>query len=160
MTAEEQLAIIRSLRETIRRIEKKVLSAIKLKKEFDMLLTIPGVGVILAMTIMLEVGNIGRFEKVGNYTSHCRCVTSQRSSNNKSKGKGNSKNGNGYLSWAYVEAANFTKRYCPKAQRYYQQKAAKTKNVVAIKALSHKLARASYYMMRDQITYNTDLLFR
>jgi len=133
---------------------------IGLKKEFEMLLTIPGIGKILGLTIMLEVGDINRFKKVGNYTSYCRCVASNRTSNNKSKGKGNSKNGNSYLAWAYVEAANFSKRYCEKSQRYYQRKAAKTKNVVAIKALSHKLARASYYVMRDQIPFDPSLLFR
>ena len=54
---------------------------------------------------MLETGNIERFEKVGNYTSYCRCVGSEKLSNGKKKGKGNTKNGNKHLSWAFVEAA-------------------------------------------------------
>ena len=160
LIAQEQISTICTLSESIKRIEKLVKSVITLKKEFEMLLTIPGIGDILALTIMLEVGDIGRFKKVGNFTSYCRCVTSQRSSNNKQKGKGNTKNGNRYLAWAYVEAANFSKRFSVQSQRYYQKKAAKTKNVVAIKALSHKLARASYYIMRDKIPYDSDLLFR
>ena len=43
---------------------------------------------------------------------------------------------------------------------YYQRKAAKTKTVVTIKALSHKLARASYYIMRDKVPYDPVMLFR
>jgi transposase len=132
---------------------------VKLEKEFEMLLTIPGVGNILALTIMLEVGDIGRFPKVGNYSSYSRCVNSRRYSNGKKKGENNRKNGNRYLAWAYVEAANFARRYCPKAQRFYQRKMAKTNSIVATKALSNKIARGSYYIMRDLVPYDADKLF-
>ena len=62
----------------------------------------PGIGNIPGLTIMLEVGDIKRFPKVGNYSSYCRCVKSDRLSNKKKKGEGNRKNGNKYLAWAYV----------------------------------------------------------
>ncbi len=39
-----------------------------------------------------------------------------------------------YLSWAYVEAANFAIRYCAKTQSFYQRRKAKTNGIVAIKA--------------------------
>jgi len=78
----------------------------------------------------------------------------------KKKGEGNRKNGNKYLSWAYVEAANFAARYYPEIQRFYQRKKAKRNGIVAIKALSNKLARASYYVMRDQVAYESSKLFR
>jgi transposase len=113
----------------------------------------------LALTIMLEVGDIRRFAKVGKYASYCRCVKSERLSNGKKKAENNRKNGNKYLSWAYVEAANFTVRFCPKAQRFYQRKKGKTNGIVAIKALSNKLARGSYYVMRDQVAYDASKLF-
>lgn len=147
------------LKHIIRGIEKRVKGKVKLRKEFSKLLTIPGVGPILALTIMLEVGDIGRFARVGDYSSYCRCVESKRLSNGKKKGENNKKNGNKYLAWAYVEAANFAKRYCPKAHSFYQNKKAKTKNVVAIKALSNKISRASYYIMRDQVVFDEDKLF-
>ena len=82
----------------IKTLKKEVLSQIKFKKEFEMLVTTPGIGDILGLTIMLEVGDINRFKKVGNYSSYCRCVKSERRSNDKVKGKGNRKNGNKYLS--------------------------------------------------------------
>ena len=108
---------------------------------------------------MLETGTIDRFDKVGNFTSYCRCVGSEKLSNGKKKGKGNTKNGNKYLSWAFVEAANFAIRFNEQAKRYYQRKAAKKNRVVAIKAVAHKLARASYYVMRDQVPFDSDKLF-
>ena len=104
----------------------------------------------MSLTIMLETGPIERFKKVGNYASYCRCVQSNRFSNGKSKGKGNRKNGNKYLSWAYVEAANLALWNYDYVKRYHQRKTAKTNNVVAIKAIAHKLARACYYIIRDQ----------
>ena len=36
---------------------------------------------------------------------------------------------------------------------------AKTNKIVGIKALSNKLARASYYIMRDQAAYDESKLF-
>ena len=159
LAAKSNIEVITHLKKIVKSIEKEVMSQIKLRKEFKLLLTIPGIGNILALTIMLEVGDISRFPQVGNYSSYCRCVRSERLSNGKKKGENNKKNGNRYLSWAYVEAANFAIRFCPKAQRFYQRKKAKTNGVVAIKALANKIARASYYVMRDQVAYDVSKLF-
>jgi len=82
-----------------------------------------------------------------------------KSSRKKEKGENNRKNGNKYLSWAYVEAANFAIRFSPEAQKIYQRKMAKTDKIVAIKALGNKLARASYYIMRDLVAYDSSKLF-
>ena len=147
------------LDEQIGVLEESILAQAKLDPRYRYLLSVHGVGRILALTIMLETGDIGRFKKVGNFTSYCRCVDSTRWSNGKKKGKGNSKNGNRYLSWAFVEAANFAIRYHEPAKRYYQRKMAATKRVVAIKALAHKLARASYYVMRDQVPFDPDKMY-
>ena len=157
--ANNNLAAIEFLKKITKSIEKKVKSQVKMRKEFEMLLTIPGIGNILGLTIMLEVGDIGRFAKVGDYSSYSRCVESKRLSNGKKKGENNKKNGNKYLAWAYVEAAQFARRYCVKAQSFYQSKEAKTKPVVAIKALSNKLSKASYYIMRDQVAFDEEKLF-
>ena len=159
LTVKNNLSTIRFLKTKIRSIEKAILSKISLKKQFEILTSMPGIGNILALTIMLEVGDISRFAKAGNYASYCRCVKSVKLSNNKKKGEGNRKNGNKYLAWAYVEAAHFIIRYCPEANRFYQRKMAKVNGALATKALANKLARASYYMMKDQVEFNKDKLF-
>lgn len=159
-TAQNNISTIKHLAKIIKGIEKQVKPQVELRKEFVMLTTTPGIGLILGLTIMLEVGDIGRFDKVGNYASYCRCVDSKRVSNGKKKGENNKKNGNKYLAWAYVEAAHFAQRYIPKAQRFYQQKMAKSNGAVATKALANKLARASYFIMRDQVPFDKDMLFR
>ena len=148
------------LKDKIKAIENRVKPHVELRNEYKLLQTIPGIGVILALTIMLEVHNIHRFAQVGNYSSYCRCVKSEAISNGKKKGENNRKNGNKYLSWAYVEAANFAIRFSVEAQRFYHRKKAKTNRVVALKALSNKICRASYYIMRDQVPYDEEDLFR
>lgn len=160
LSAKNSISTIRFLGRRIMEIEKAVKPHVRLMPEFEPLLTIPGIGIILGLTIMLEVGDIKRFPKVSNYSSYCRCVKSERLSNNKKKGEGNRKNGNKYLAWAYVEAANFANMHYPEVQSFYNSKKAKKNGIVAIKALSNKLARASYYVMRDQVPYDASKLFK
>ena len=78
LMAQNNISTIKHLGKIIKGIEKEVKSQVQLKKEFVMLTTTPGIGLILGLTIMLEVGDIGRFNKVGNYSSYCRCVSSNR----------------------------------------------------------------------------------
>jgi len=150
---------IRFLNTKIKEIEKVVDGSIRLRVEYAKLLTVPGIGKILALTIMLETGDIGRYAKVGNYSSYCRCVKSSRSSNEKKKGENNRKNGNPYLSWAYVEAANYIRRYCPEAKRWYQRKLRRSKQVVATKALASKVCKACYFIMKDQVDFDVKKIF-
>jgi len=151
--------LIRHLQENIDDIEKVVKKKVKLKEEFAKLLTMPGIGEILALTIMLEVGHIDRFPTVGDYSSYCRLVKSTRSSNGKVTGHGNRKSGNKYLCWAYIEAAQFARRFHDTVRSYYERKMAQTNRIVAIKAVSNKLARASYFVMRDRVDYDQARLF-
>ena len=118
-----------------------------------------GIGKVLALTIMLETGDIKRFKGVGNYVSYCRCVKSVRLTNGKIKGKGNAKNGNPYLAWAFIEAANYAIRWHDPVRRFYQRKCAKTKRVVALKATAHKLARACYHVTRDGVRFDVKRAF-
>jgi hypothetical protein len=58
-----------------------------------------------------------------------------------------------------VEAANFAVRNNARVRRFYQRKQAKTNGVVAIKAVAHKLARACYYILRDQVPFDVGKAF-
>jgi len=120
---------------------------------------VSGIGEILGLTIMLESGDMSRFPKVGNFSSYCRCVKSERFSNAKKKGEGNRKNGNKYLAWAFIEAANFAVRYNDKIKAFYQKKKAKTNGIIAIKAVANKLARARYHILKDQVAFDVNKAF-
>ena len=157
LSAQANLETIGFLSQHILRLEKAIQKKVKLNKAFQQLLTVPGIGLILAMTIMLEVGDIGRFPQVGNFASYSRCVSSQRLSAGKSKGHGNRKNGNRYLSWAFTEAAHLSRRYNEYFRSYYNRKVAQANTSLATKALSNKLARICYYIIRDQVPFCEEL---
>jgi len=157
LSAQANLDSINFLKQKIQKLEKAIRKKVKLKRAFHNLKTVPGIGDILALTIMLEVGDIKRFPKVGNFTSYCRCVPSQRLSDGKSKGHGNRKNGNRYLSWAFTEAAQLSRRYNERYRRYYNRKVAQKNTSLATKALSNKLARACYFIIKDQVRFREEL---
>ena len=142
----------------IRQIEKVVEPRVKLAEGYERLLNVPGIGRILTLTIMLETGPIARFPGPGNYASYCRAVKTEHTSNERKKGEGNGKSGNRYLAWAYVEAANFAVRHSPELRAWYQRKAARTKRVVALKALANKLAKACYFILRDGVEFDVKKL--
>jgi transposase len=149
LAVQSNLLVMRAQDAAIDLLEREALAQVKQRPAFRHLLTVNGIGTVLGLTIMLETGPIARFARVGQYASYCRCVGSEHLSNGKRKGRGNTKSGNKYLAWAYLEAANFAVRYNPTIKRYYQRKRAKTNGVVAIKTVAHTLARACYYILRD-----------
>lgn len=143
------VAVIATLQTQIEVLEKRLQECVRPRPEYGFLNSVPGIGQTLATVIFLETGPIDRFADVGNYASYARCVDSVHTSNRKKKGEGNVKNGNKYLAWAFVEAANFARRFCPEARRFHERKKARTNNVVATKALAHKLARACYHILKE-----------
>jgi transposase len=143
----------------IKKIETVVGDRIELRPPYAKLQSVFGIGKILALTIMLETGPVSRFAKVGNYVSYCRKVSSKWLSNDKVKGKGNKKSGNKYLAWAYSEAAEHARRSYTQARTYYNRKMQKTNFMAAHNALAHKLARAAYYVMRDNVVFMPEKLF-
>ena len=159
LAVKANVAVMASADEQTKLLEQRVTELVKLRPQFKFLKTVPGIGEILALTIMLETGDIGRFSSVGNYASYCRCVGSQKISNGKKKGQGNTKNGNKYLACAYIEAAHFAIRYNSRIKSFSQRKQAKSKAVVAIKAVAHKLCRACYYIMRDRVPFKVTKAF-
>lgn len=153
------LRVIAQLSEEIDLLEEIVSSQLQPDPALKILRTVPGIGEILAATILLETGSIHRFASAGRYASYCRTVGSQRLSNAKVKGSGNVKNGNTHLAWAFVEAANFAKRYSPQIRRFYDRKMARTHRMVAVKTVAHKLSRACFHMLRDQVPFEIDKAF-
>ncbi|HLP59023.1 MAG TPA: hypothetical protein VK186_09345, partial [Candidatus Deferrimicrobium sp.] len=61
---------------------------------------------------------------------------------------------------AYIKAANFAIRFCPYARAYYMKKLKKVgQRVVAVKSVAAKLARATYYMLKEDMRYDPQKLF-
>lgn len=159
LMAQSNIEAIRFLTKRIDLFERTALKQCRLKEEFKKLYTVPGIGDILTLTIMLETGDINRFPHVGNYTSYCRGVNADRYSNEKKKGKNNRKNGNKYLAWAYVEAAHYMIRFCPEAKKWYQRKVVRSGKVVAVKALASKISKVCYFIIKNQVDFDVKKIF-
>ncbi|MEI7729565.1 MAG: IS110 family transposase [Verrucomicrobiota bacterium] len=159
LMGQTSLRMIEFIGTQIRSLEKAAQAKIKLLPDYDRLKQIPGIGEILNLVIMLETGPITRFAGAGQYVSYCRGAKSEKLSNGRKKGENNRKCGNKYLAWAWMEAANFALRYSPEIKQWYQRKLARCgKVVVARKALAAKLAKAAYYMLKNQEAFKLEKL--
>jgi transposase len=143
------LVVMHCIDKQVHELERSILAKAKLREDYQALITVSGIGQVLALTIALETGDVSRFDSAGNFASYARTVNSRRESNGKKKGEGNTKCGNKHLAWAFVEAAHFAVRYDAAIKRWYQKKCANGLSVVAIKAVAHKLARACWHVMKD-----------
>ena len=153
------LRIVNALSSEIAIIEAQVSRKARLREEYRLLQTVWGIGEILALAIMYESGPMSRFATVGDYVSYCRLVEAKSYSNGKVKGANNAKNGNAWLSWAFSEAAHFAIRNYPAAKAFYDRKLRQRNRILALRALAHKLARASFYVLKRQEAFDSKKLF-
>ena len=129
-------------------------------REYAQLLTTPGIGEHLGMTILYEIGDINRFPTVKDFLSYCRLVKGTVASAGKIKGLRGAKLGNPYLRWAFGEAAILSKRDHFRIRPLAQSLEAsidgnkfKANTVIAI-----KLARAVYFMLKNKTVFDPDRL--
>jgi transposase len=121
---------------------------------FHLLDTIPGVGKILALVMLYEIHDIGRFATVQDFASYCRLVKPKKESAGKVYGNSGGKIGNAHLKWAFSEAAVGFLRHNPAGQAYLARLEAKHGKAKALTALAHKLARAVYHMLRRKEAFD------
>ncbi len=113
--------------------------------------SIPGIGPILAMVILYEIGDIDRFDRVQDFASYARLVKCAKESAGKRYGTGGGKIGNAHLKWAFSEAAVLFLRNNPEGMKYRKRLEKKHGKAKSLSILAHKLGRAVYYMLkRDQ----------
>jgi transposase len=117
---------------------------------FHRLRTVPGIGKILALVMLYEIHDIGRFADIGKFVSYCRLIKCRKESDGKVYGTSGKKIGNAHLKWAFGEAATLFLRANPMGQAYFSKLCAQHGKKKAINVLAHKLGRAVYYMMSRQ----------
>lgn len=141
---------IRILTKEIEALDAEMLELLKPNVFATSLQSIKGCGYVTSMIIGLEIGDINRFKTHKDFVSYCRLAPTAKLSNGKSKGLGNAKNGNAYLSWAMTELATFVVRYNPEAKRVYDRFFNKSRlRVKAIRAVAAKLARGIFMMLKN-----------
>jgi len=121
---------------------------------FFRLQTIPGVGRIIAMTLLYEIHDIKRFPTVGDFLSYCRLVKGEHTSNGKRYGSPGKKIGNAYLKWAFSEAIPLLKRCSPEVKDWARRMEKKHSAARANSILAAKLGRAVYFMLRRGVVFD------
>jgi transposase len=116
--------------------------------------SVPGIGRILGLTILYEIGDINRFPTVGDFVSYSRLVKSAKESGGKRYGTSGSKIGNVHLKWAFSEAAVLFLRRNPRARAYRDKLARKHGKAKSMSILSHKLARAVYFILKRKDVFD------
>lgn len=160
---EHELMLIDMYTTLTQEMEDLILGGLKRRAAYKRLMTIPGVGRILAVTLYFEVGDVGRFENARHFSSYCRVVPGVAQSSGVTRRGRGSKQGNPYLKWTLCEAATMGRRYNKKLRRLYDrclaQHTGPGQKMIANNVVAHKLAVAVYHVLRDKVEYREELLF-
>ena len=145
------LDLIDQLDETIHKIEKQVLTQAKHhdRNALSILMSVPGLGEILALTILYEIHTITRFKSAGHFSSYSRLVKVERESAGKKIKGGHSKIGNPHLKWAFSEIIIIAQRYAPSIKKHYDKLKSKHGMGKAKAIIAHQFAIAVYHMLKN-----------
>jgi transposase len=163
INASHRLERIELLSKQITQLEQTIVELTRQKGDYKRLLGIPGIGPILALTILYEVGEVSRFSNVRQFSSYCRLVPGVAQSGQVSRRGRSSKQGNHYLKSAFNQAAIAAVRsYCA-IKRCFERQLARhrgsARKLVAYNIIAHKLAQAVYHVLKDGTEYQEELLF-
>ncbi|MCK4807967.1 MAG: IS110 family transposase, partial [Candidatus Aegiribacteria sp.] len=150
MSMKVNLDLIDQFTVQIRAMEKHVLDNAKNHDPQSLYLmrTIYGIGKVLSLTILYEIGDISRFPRVQEFASYSRLVKCSRESAGKRYGTAGSKIGNVHLKWAFSEASVMFLKGNPEGMKYKKQLERKHGKAKSLSILAHKLGRAAYYMLK------------
>jgi transposase len=123
---------------------------------FHRLRSVPGIGKVLALTILYEIHDITRFDRVQEFASYARLVKCQHQSAGKTRGTGGAKMGNVHLKWAFSEGAVLFLRHAPGGKTLLAGIEKKHGKGKALSILAHKIGRAVYYMLSRGTVFSMD----
>jgi len=118
--------------------------------------SVPGIGKVLALTILYEIHDIARFDRVQEFASYARLIKGTKESGGKKLGTGGAKMGNVHLKWAFSEAAVTFLRHNREGQKLLARLAKKHGKGKALSILAHKIGRAVSYMLARGTVFSMD----
>ena len=145
------LDLVDSLDKMIYKVEKQVLAQAKHhdRNVLSILMTVPGLGEMLAMTILYEIHTIERFKSASAFSSYSRLIKVERESAGKKTKDGNNKIGNPHLKWAFSEIILVAQRWSEPINRYYEKLKSKQGPGKAKSVIAHKFGVAAYQMLKN-----------
>lgn len=158
MSVEADAVTIDYYESIIAQIEKHILARTKehCPKNLALLMSTPGIGKILALTILLEVHDIGRFPTRQDFCSYARLIHDPHRSNGKATGSAGRKIGNPYLKWAFSEVAALSPRCDARINGLLQRLQKKRGQGRGLSVLAHKFGRAIYQMLENGTTFDIE----
>jgi transposase len=163
MSAAQAVERINLLTSQIQEIEQQILLLTRNNEDYKRLLEVAGIGKILALTILYEVGEITRFNSLRQFSSYCRLVPGVAQAGPVSRRGRSRKQGNAYLKSAFNQAAVAAVRSYPAIRRCYERHLQRhrggARRLVAYNVIAHKLAQAVFHVLRDGADYREELLF-
>jgi transposase len=153
---ELDLAVIDCLDEQIGDVELFLQRTVKVEdpQTYHLLQTIPGVGKILALVLLYEIHQIGRFADVGDFLSYARLVRCLHKSAGKQVGTGGKKMGNAHWKWAFSAAVCLLIRCCPAVKGWQKRQEKKHGKKKTLGILAAKLGRTVYTMLHRKVAFD------
>lgn len=118
-----------------------------------LLQSIPSIGLLTAMTLLTEIGDINRFKRLDELCSYCGIVPNCHSSGETDRIGGLSRRGNGIIKKVLIECAWVAVRKDPALLLYYKQQIAHMKGQKAIIKVSRKLLSRIRYVLMNRKEY-------
>lgn len=163
LNAKQELERIRLYTSQIRKLEKEIFQVTQDRSDYQALEEVPGLGKVLGMTVLYEVGDIARFRDAREFSSYCRLVPGTADSSGSSRRGRGSHQGNAYLKWAFGLAAVSAVRYYPTIrkcfERHLRRHRGRARKFIAYGVIAHKLALVVYHILRHKVHYQEELLF-
>jgi len=155
---EQELATLDFLETQIESAEQRLEAIMQVSVEADLLKTLPCVGTILSMVLMLEIGRVDRFPAAANLASYAGLVPRVHSSGGHTRMGQVCGNVNRNLKWALVETGNLIvinqRRLAgTHVVRLYQRIKRKKNHQKAVVAVARHLAEAAWWVLTRQEVY-------
>ncbi len=156
LTIAADLAMINALTQQITSLEKKLVEMARFDDPgtFFRLRAVPGIGDILALVILYEIGELSRFRSAGQFLSYARLVPGQHTSAGKNYGSPGRKQGNPQLKWAFSEAVSLLLRQSPAVKSAFAKLEKRHGRGKALSILGARLGRAVYLVLKRGDIFN------
>lgn len=137
----------------VRRLERELKDRVLPTPDAQRLVWVPGIGAMVAYTLLLEIDDIRRFPSVRHFHSYCRLVPGSANSGGKTRHK-RSRDGNRYLKIAFHHAAIRAIQYFPEVRATFQRLQRRKGKPIARALIAKELATIAYFMLTKQEAFN------
>lgn len=148
LIVDDCLAMIDALVEPIKRLQRGIAALAKPDPRVDALRELPGVGLLTAMTLVAEIGDISRFDSARKLCAWAGLTPTVRNSDVKVRHGHITKQGSTWVRWILVEAAQHARKRPPFATVFAQIARRRGKKIATV-AIARKLLARSYHILKE-----------